>query len=152
MAVVVVAAVCDRGESVAALQRCDRTGALLAASFKYTQTRCARWRHFLLFCPTVFMCWFHPLSRQCLDSSRSRERHTETLVRPNLSASMRLVISCPVSRTVWGHLVPDVYSAWVNCLLHIFNRLCLDSWRGRCWSLVRTKGARGPIQTQNFQH
>lgn len=44
--VVVVAAVCDRGESVAGLhvllEHCDRTGALLATCIKYTQTRCAR--------------------------------------------------------------------------------------------------------------
>lgn len=41
-----MAAVCDRGESVAGLytllEQYDRTGALLAKDIKYTQTRCAR--------------------------------------------------------------------------------------------------------------
>lgn len=44
MAVVVVAAVCNRGESVAALhallEHCNRTGALLATGIKYTDKMC----------------------------------------------------------------------------------------------------------------
>lgn len=52
MALVVVAAVSDRGESMAGLlEHCDRREAVLATDIKYTQTRCARLRHFLFFAP-----------------------------------------------------------------------------------------------------
>lgn len=56
MAVVVVAAVSDRGESMAGLlEHCDRREAVLATDIKYTQTRCARLRHFLFFAP-LYLC------------------------------------------------------------------------------------------------
>ena len=81
---------------------CERTGALLALS---TQTRCARWRHFLC----SVHCVYVPVSSSAdvfgkLREQRASERRAEIL------------LIRPVSGTVGGHLLPDVYSAWVNCL------------------------------------
>lgn len=62
MAVVVVAAVCDRGESVAGLhallEHCDRTGAVFATVIKYTQTHAQDVQGFFgaFFLPPLYLC------------------------------------------------------------------------------------------------